>query len=183
MDDGETIYDNRSLIHSLCINWPKISTTWSMRDRFPNFCSCFQPRTRQRQIFSCITYDSLYLSFPQASNLWSEQIWSLLFIHYEVFPVLNLLSISATHKWWWLTLLLRSNFWVNVLFLFSLSSLYSGPQIFSESSSYFYEGSPFAPIYQVSTGSCPICSSVVNNTPFLFSKMSLLEGCLGGSIS
>lgn len=59
MDNGETIYDNRSLIHNLCINWHKISTTWSMSDSFPNFCSCFQPRIRQSQIFSLITQDAL----------------------------------------------------------------------------------------------------------------------------
>lgn len=35
--NGHTIYDNRTLIHNLCSNWPKTVRTWSMPANLPSF--------------------------------------------------------------------------------------------------------------------------------------------------
>lgn len=45
----EARLQSRKLNNNFCNNWPKIVRTWSRTDSLPNFCPCFQFRTRQRK--------------------------------------------------------------------------------------------------------------------------------------
>lgn len=58
-NDGQAVYHSKMLTHNLCSNqprnpkhylyshWLQIVRTWQMTVGFPNFCTCFQPRSNQ----------------------------------------------------------------------------------------------------------------------------------------
>lgn len=103
VDNSQTTYNNKTVTHNICSNWPQKVRTCSMTASFSHFCPHFQLRTNQRK---ADTYapktdhidplpGSLQISFP---NFQSGQTWSFVFFLYKAFPLLWLpLNLCQTH--------------------------------------------------------------------------------------